>query len=535
VPTLTSATASNFAVLNPLVPSSGGFAAGTLSGANLDCTNSSNYFSVSTMATPTTGKFYFEYTQTSAISSGSVWIGVSTNSADNQVNGYAYASDGRKVAYNSYTSGYGATWTQNDVIGCAIDLDNQTVTFYKNNTSQGTAFTSIPQTNYYFGISTGGSASSRGGSFNFGQRPFAYTPPTGFVALNTFNLPTPTIGATASTQANKYFDATTYTGNGSTQSITNGGGFQPDFVWMKIRSLSYDHTLQDSIRGTTKYLNSNNTAAEDTATTLLTSFNSNGFSLGSSGNVNQNSQTYVAWQWKANGTGVTNTAGSITSTVSANTTSGFSVVTYTGNGSSGTVGHGLGVAPSMIIVKNRSTTADWPVYVGGVTSATEVMRLNSTTAKLTGRSEWNSTLPTSTVFSVGNDSAVNTNGNNYVAYCFAAVAGYSAFGSYTGNGSSDGPLIVTGFRPAFVMIKRTDSSTGADWGIHDAKRSPYNTTTLHLNANLSSAEGDYSSTANDFLSNGFKIRGTDSYHNTNGATYVYACFAEVPFKYSLAR
>jgi hypothetical protein len=380
-----------------------------------------------------------------------------------------------------------------------------------------------------FGNATGGNVINA----NFGQRPFAYTPPTGFVALNTFNLPTPTIGATASTQANKYMDATLYTGNGSTQTVTNSGGMQPDFVWYKSRVSSiYNHGLFDSVRGTTKQLFSNTTGAEGTFSGV-TAFNSNGFSLGSDAGGNNNTDNYVAWQWRAsNATAVTNTAGSITSTVSANTSAGFSVVTYTGTGASATIGHGLGVTPAMIIFKNRGSAFNWRVWHKSLSNlAQSYLSLNLTNAATTDASIWNNTAPTSTVFSVGADASVNESAKSSVAYCFSEVAGYSKFGSYTGNNSTDGPFVFTGFRPRYVMIKRTDSTSS--WAIFDTSRNTFNVTDNNLFANLSDAESTF--TVLDILSNGFKIRTTLAGSNASGGTYIYMAFAENPFKYSLAR
>lgn len=333
--------------------------------------------------------------------------------------------------------------------------------------------------------------------------------------------------------------ATTYTGTGATQTISNavnGVSFQPDFVWLKIRSGAANHVLIDAVRGYDKYLASNSTAAEATSTDQFTSFNSNGFTLGANsgagGNTNQNGSTYVAWQWNAGGSTVTNTSGSISSQVRANTTAGCSIVTYTGTGSAATVGHGLGVAPRMVIIKQRNSAADWVVKHASLSSNDATLILNNTSASTVySPSVWNNTAPTSTVFSIGTNTANNTNTNTYVAYCFAPVAGYSAFGSYTGNGSTDGPFVYLGFRPRFVMVKRTD--TTGNWIIWDSARDTYNTTNLILFPNLSNAE----STAEniDFLSNGFKLRVTSAGDNASGGTYIYAAFAENPFKYANAR
>jgi hypothetical protein len=253
---------------------------------------------------------------------------------------------------------------------------------------------------------------------------------------------------------------------------------------------------------------------------------------------NANGLDFVSWQWKANGAGVTNTAGSITSTVSANTTAGFSVVTYTGNGSAGaTIGHGLGTTPRMIIVKARNASGqDWLVYHANANATPQngVMTLNATSAFFANSVFWNNTAPTSSVFSVGTSAALNNSGTTYVAYCFASVAGYSAFGSFTGNGSSDGPFTYTGFRPRYVMWKRSNTS-GDGWWIIDAARSPENVADDVLLANLSNSES-VQTTPIDFLSNGFKMRnGADGSINANGSTYIFMAFAENPFKNALAR
>ncbi len=347
-------------------------------------------------------------------------------------------------------------------------------------------------------------------------------------------MSTPTIPA-----GNLFMNATLYSGINATLTITNGitgQAMQPDFLWVKRRDTSGSHLLWDSVRGVTLGLNSDRAAAEQTATggTGLASFNSNGFTLGGdfsgTGSSNTNGATYVGWQWKANGTAVSNTAGTITSQVSANTTSGFSVVTFTGTGATGTVGHGLGVTPSFIIFKIRTAAYCWSTYFTGMT-VNQYLLLNTTGSTATFSGQWN-TLPTSTVFGVGSgDLGSNQSGAPIVAYCWAPIAGYSAFGSYTGNGSTDGPFVYLGFRPRWVMIKRTD--TTSNWYIIDTSRSTYNVMINVLSPNLSDAE-DTGSTYADCLSNGFKIR-TSAVSNASGGTYIYAAFAENPFKYANAR
>jgi hypothetical protein len=328
--------------------------------------------------------------------------------------------------------------------------------------------------------------------------------------------------------------ATTYTGTGASLTVANTVGstsFQPDWVWVKGRSGATDHALYDSVRGTTKDLASNTTAAETTQSTGLTAFGSTGFTVGALAKMNTSSATYVAWQWYTNGgSSSSNTNGSITSTVSVGATQGFSVVTWTGTGSNATVGHGLGVAPSMIINKPRNAADNWISWHTALGS-TGYIYLNLTNASATGATVWNSTLPTSSVFSVGTSSNVNTSGQTMVSYCFAAVAGFSAFGSYTGNGSADGPFVYCGFRPRWLLLKNTGGV--ASWYCLDSSRNTYNVEDAVLVPNTSGAE--VSITSVDFLSNGFKLRTTTTDINGSGTTYIYACFAENPFRNALAR
>jgi hypothetical protein len=498
----------NYAVLNPLK------AQNSLSNANLTYAGASGTNTFSTIAV-SSGKWYWETQSDQTI------VGIQLSNADisNLTTNYGYWPSGQK--YTGGTgSAYGASFTSSDIIGVALDLDAGTLTFYKNNVSQGVAFSSLSGS-YCPWLRTG--TGSLGGQFNFGQRPFSYTPPTGYKSLCTQNLPAPLIKA-----GNKHFDATTYTGTGSTQSIVNAGGFQPDLVWLKSRSLIAGHELVDSVRGAVKTLYSNLTNAEDTTSQTVTAFNSNGFSIGNDSGANSNGATQIAWQWKANGTAVTNNAGSITSQVSANTTAGFSVVTYTGNGSAGaTVGHGLGVAPSMIIVKNRSVVENWPVYHTSLTANGRIL-LNTTGAYAASSAQWNNTTPTSSVFTVNTDTGVNGSGNSLVAYCFAAIPGFSAFGRFSGNASTDGVFVYTGFLPRLVMVKC--SSGVGNWFMLDTSRNTYNVVNNQLYPNLSNAET--SATTLDILSNGFKMR-TSSDPNAS-ATYVYAAWASNPFQNSLA-
>jgi len=484
---------------------------------------------------PASGKWYTEvYCSSNGGGANRFIIGFTTQ-ANSQTypvsvtDGVVYSAAAGDLYVDGSLTSYGATYGQGDTIGIALNLDDNEITFYKNNTSQGT-YTGKTFEGDGYGLVMGHGSSTLASTYkvNFGQRPFAYTPPTGFKPLHTGNLPDSAI-----VDGSEYFNAVTYTGNGyptsGTQSISTVN-FQPDFVWIKDRSRGgYNHFLQDVLRGSTNVLRSNTTGVANTESTAVTSFNADGFSLGASNEVNYQNDAFISWNWKANGAGVSNTDGSITSTVSANPTAGFSIVTYTGNGISGaTVGHGLGAAPDIYIIKNRSTTAQWSVKYTIVDGSLDYMFLESTAAA----DNAGETAPTSSVINVWNGTEEGASGNNYVAYCFAEVEGYSKFGSYTGNGSADGPFVYLGFRPAFVMVKRTDAAD--EWAISDGKRNPYNVNNLALFANRSNAESGSQNIA-DFTSNGFKIRGAPSWSNTSGGTYIYMAFAENPFKNSLAR
>ena len=338
-------------------------------------------------------------------------------------------------------------------------------------------------------------------------------------------------------KGSKYFNTVTYTGTGSNLAVT-GVGFKPDWVWCKSRSAAEDHTSWDAVRGSTKRLSQNTTGAEFVdATQGMQSFNTDGFTCGVSDQYNKSGQTQVSWCWLGANTTVSNTAGTITSTVSANTPAGFSIVSYTGNGTNGaTIGHGLGVSPKMVIVKSRSNTGDWAVYHASLTAGNMVF-LNTTGASgtISGFDNGGINPVSSTTFTTAqggvSQNNVNTSGRTYIAYCFADVKGYSKFGSYTGNGASgNGTFTYLGFKPAFVMIKETSGIDG--WGMFDNKRVPYNYVNTHVQAQSSSADITNTADAVDFLSNGFKVAtGTSSanFINESGASYIYMAFAENPF------
>ena len=322
-----------------------------------------------------------------------------------------------------------------------------------------------------------------------------------------------------------FFNTKLYTGTGSANSIT-GVGFQPDLVWIKQRNGTGWHQWVDAVRGSGKRINSNDTGAEYNDVNGLTSFDSDGFSLGTSGDYNGSGNSQVSWNWLASNTTASNTDGSISSTVSVNTTSGFSIVSYTGTGANATIGHGLGVAPKVVIIKNRDSAVNWMMYNEAFGDNTKALSLNSTAALDTSANFFNSTSPTSTVFSVGTNA--NTGGaSNFIAYCFAEKQGFSKFGSYVGNGSTDGTFIYTGFKPSMIIVKRTDSL--GSWRMWDNKRNPYNLTDTNLRPNTSDTD-DTSGNQIDMLSNGFKIRATVNIGDTNasGGSYIYMAFAEEP-------
>lgn len=422
----------------------------------------------------------------------------------------------------------GGNLSAGKVIGVALDIDANTYQFFVDNSSVKTGTLSATAGIGVFPLFYSADSSYAQYIINFGQTAFVYTPPTGFKALSTGNLPEPTIK-----KGDKYFDTKLYTGTGGSQSLS-GLGFQPDLVWIKARSTASSHGLYDAVRGVGQVLLSNSTSAEQNYGSYgVTSFNSAGFSVNDlpGYGVNDSGQTYAAWCWDANGAGSSNTAGSITSTVSANATAGFSIATYTGNGTAGaTVGHGLGVTPKMIIVKQRSGATDWQI---GHTEIgwTKTLYFN-TSAATTETGAWNNTAPTSTVFSIGTSRA-NTSSATYVAYCFSEVASFSKFGIYTGNGSTDGPFVACNFRPAWIMLKV--SSTDNSWFIYDVKRNTYNAANKTFKANGSDEENTGSSIPIDILSNGFKLRSLDGGINGSGSTYIFAAFAELPAKYSNAR
>jgi hypothetical protein len=463
-----------------------------------------------------------------------------------------YQSNGNKNNKGSASS-YGDSYTTGDIIGIALDADNGTLTFYKNGVSQGTAFTGLDtNTTWVIGCHGYINTGSSGQSGNYGNPPFSitsgnsddngygnfeYAPPSGYLALCTQNLATelsPTID-----DGSQYFNTLTWSGDNTTRSFT-GLGFSPDWVWIKSRSDGAGHVLFDSVRGANKQLQASDTDAEQTNPQFgyVSSFDSDGFTTTpgtypsyESGNVNMSPRTYVGWNWRgSDSNAVSNSDGSITSTVSANTTAGFSVVTYTGTGSDATVGHGLGKEVAMVIQKRRSGADDWSIYHKELGKDKYIV-LNSTNAEGSLSNFWGTSTPNSTVFGLlGGGYGHNKSGSTHVAYCFAEIEGYSKIGSYTGNGSTDGVFVYTGFRPKYLLQKRTNTS-GQGWAIQNSDNQSYNEINNYLLAQ--STGSTFSGYAQiDFLSNGFKIRSSDAQTNGSGDTYIYYAIAENPFSTS---
>jgi len=528
--------AGNYATLNPLANQN------NLANGNLDISKASNAGFAGTFATVaiTSGKYYWEYTSTLANNASNVaYLGISGPSVPlgsvfgNDAASYIYQSNSGQKRNASSGSSYGASWTTaNDVIGIAFDADAGTLTFYKNGVSQGVAFSSIPAGVYLPSLATY-AATSVTGVFNFGQRPFAYSAPSGFKALCTANLDTPTIedGSTA-------MDVVLWTGNSSTQTIS-GMNMSPDWVWVKGRAGSLHPAAFDTVRGANKYWYPSLASAEVSGyTNTLTSFNSDGFTLGadSSNQVNLNTYSYVGWCWDAGTSTVANTDGDISSSVRVNANAGFSIVSYTGNGSNNqTVGHGLGVTPSVVIVKSRDGAQEALVYhKEGTAGKNLLLHLNNSEGAW---SEGYITSPNSTTFNLAPGSSsisnINVNTHKHIAYCMAAVEGFSSFGKFTGNGLTDGPFIYTGHRTRWLMIKKLTAS--GQWWIWDTERDTYNVSDAVLRTTVND-ENTYSGLTDvDILSNGFKLRGNGADVNASGGIYVFFSFAENPFKYARAR
>jgi len=420
-----------------------------------------------------------------------------------------------------------ATISAGDVITIVVSFDDNEIGWYINGTRDGfyngCNFSDYDQLVPFFKESTRTQTPCTF-DVNFGQKAFQYTI-SGDAWGDLSTLPAPTVK-----DGSKNFNTVTYTGDGTSSNAITGVGFQPDWLWIKKRNATENHNLFDVLRGVDISLQSNNTNAEfDAGITMLSSFDTDGFTLGSNGGVNANTHTFVAWNWLAGGSGSSNTDGSITSTVSANPSAGFSIVGYEGNNTAGaTVGHGLGVPPSMIIIKNRDNSAGrWIVY-HNVFGGTKYIRLDGGGLPQTDSSVFNNTAPSSTTFTLGTNYYVNGNTENIIAYCFAEVEGFSKIGSFVGNGNADGPFIHTGFSVSWLLIKNTTTAQG--WYLNDSARNPYNLNYLALfPANSGAESASTGGAAYDFLSNGFKPRTGNNDSNGLNDTYIYMAFGSSPF------
>ena len=527
----------NYATFNPLTPVGRDC---TFSNGNLDVvvgtgfggTSNDGIRAVSTIGM-SSGKFYFEHQITGGTLARSN-VGVLEDITNVGYGGNHYIGSrstdyivwsNNGDAYNGGTgTSYGVGWSSGDIIGCAFDADNGNLYVYKNGTimNSGTpAFTGLTNGPYYF------VASERSSNItvNFGQRSFSYSVPAGYKTLCAENIATPSIF-----KGKDSVDQKLWTGNGSGQTLSSLA-FGPDLVWVKARSFGADPEIYDIVRGAGARLFTSLTNAESTPANSVNSFTSDGFTVTGGGGVNSNGATYVGWTWDAGTSTVSNSDGNITSQVRANPSVGFSIVTYSGDNSvSGSVGHGLNAAPSMVIIKQRNGTKNWKVAHTSLSSQ-NMLTLDEDYTE--GISSWNGV--TSTVFypARSGDTYLNTSGYNYIAYCFAPVAGYSAFGSYLGNANNDGPFIETGFAPQWVMTKSYSGGTN-DWTIWDNTRNETNERSQTLFPNLSASEdtGFYDM---DFFSNGFKLKHTGSKANGSGWSYIYAAFSDQPFKIARGR
>ena len=522
----------NTATWNPIIP----LANGTFSDGNLVFTQSGGSISQHAKSTISFTSGEKKVCEMQTVSGSSITLGICDEDFVANANGFSgdsrgyFDTNGNKVDKDGNSSSYGASFGTSNVIRIEVDLSSNpgTIEFFKDGVSQGDAFTDITSTKTWFFWCR---CKADAVKANFGQLGFAGTPTSGFTALNASNMPDP-----STPDPSLYFQSTLYTGNGSTQSISQSGEnstFQPDWVWIKNRTTGgNEHDLYDAVRGVTKAIFSSASSAEATVSTGLTAFESDGFAIGSRGEVNTNTDAHVAWQWKANGSGGSNGDGATSSTVSANSTAGFSIVKWTGTGSATTLGHGLGSVPKMIWVKNLADADSWVVYHEDVGN-TKGLTLDATSTPTTASTFFNNTTPTSSVFTIGSGGRTNGSSDEMIAYCFSEVESYSKISSYTGNGSTDGTFVYTGFKPAFLLIKNIGATES--WNLRDSARDPINVTKQILSPNSNAAE----STSGggqfiDLLSNGFKCRGSDPGINSS-ATFIFMAFAETPFKTATAR
>jgi hypothetical protein len=509
----------------------------------------------STIAMSGSGKYYAEFLVGTAGTQN--MFGIASNVYNNSGSGF------RGGTQYSYALGQGSFWTNGgetgnltttfsvgDIFAVAIDLDNNVWYVARNNTwynsgnpSAGSNGIAIAANNtYHFSWTFDHDEASGVCTVNFGQDSsfagaktaqgnqdgneigdFFYAPPTGFLALCTKNLPEPAV------DPRNHFNTVIYTGDGNDDRSITGVGFQPDFVWYKERSVVRYHGLFDILRGVTNIISSNVTDVEETISGVK-SFTTDGFTLGTHVGGNEDGETFVAWNWKAGNanTAFTESGNNPGGIHRANVAAGFSIVSYTGTGAAGTVAHGLGAAPELMLIKNRDVADEWYVYYG---DNTDYLVLDDTDATADNATAWNDTSPSSTVFTVNTSHSVNADAEKYIAYCWRSIEGFSKIGTYTGNGAVDGIFNYTGFRPAWVMIKRTDATNY--WLILDDARPYGNPNFVSLYANLNDVENTFGNgTGIDFVSNGFKHRDNAASTNADGGTYIFLAFADSPFKYS---
>ncbi len=543
----------NFPTFNPInsVKYSNNYSV-TVEQGNLLMRGGDNYVAT-TFLLPKSGKWYVEF---SKYGNGAPQA-ISVTRANKNISGYdgalgladmvQYVSNG-ELGNRSRGSTSNATVWQDDadiVVAIAVDMDNGAVYFARANTWQnsgnptsgasktGAMGTDIKTDNGgdHVIAAQGYNGNDNYGMYvNFGQRAFTYTPPTGYEKLCSANLSDPAVKL-----PNNHFDILLYTGTGSSHNVT-GLEFQPDWTWIKKRSGSDHHNIADAVRGAGISLRPSNANAETSTSGAINAFLSNGFTVVDAGETNESGYTYVAWNWNAGGSTVTNTDGTISAQVRANASAGFSISTYTANGTAGaTIGHGLGVKPDLIIIKCRSNSDDWMVYHKGANSYVDpedyYLTLNGYAADVNSPNMLNDTAPTSSVITLNNDGSVNSGSRTYVMYSFSEIEGYSKFGRYVGNGNSNGTYVFTGFRPTFVI---TRGLHGTSWYLWDSSRNTYNPVDKELNSNNTQSEATFSN-AMDFLSNGFKLRTSNDGFNYNNYDYIYIAFAEAPFKNARAR
>ena len=578
------ASSGNFAVFSTVTrPESGYSTSDQITGGGLSIKgpSSGSFEPVVATISPNSGKWYWEYRTGQgggsvygrpaiATSNQTVVKNEDYNGAQSgQVGVLFQANDGQKRINGSSTS-YGNAVSQHDIVQVALDCDNGAVYFGINNTWQnsgdptsgssktGAALTAniqnvdidilhtryvgggIDQYNFGQDDTFGGAITGAGNADGNGFGVFKYAPPTGFLALCSANLPISSDIDPAQTDSeypSKQFNVVTYTGNGSTQSIT-GLGFQPDMVWIKSRSSGEDPSIYDSNRGVTKRIKSSANEAESTVSNGFTAFDSDGFSLGSATENNDSGETFVGWSWRCNGgTTASNSEGNITSTVQANTKAGFSIITYTGSGgtvsgANPTFGHGLESVPDFLMFKCRSNgSTNWIVWHSGLGGANKYLNLNASSSAGTDTAWISNTAPSSTLITTDNGGwgAVNGSSRTYVCYAWHSVEGYSKFESYEGNSNADGSFIYTGFRPRILFTKRTENSGG--WRVRDTERDTYNPSDTILWWDSGSQEYSNSDYSIDILSNGFKLRTSSNDFNAS-EKWIYGAWGDVPFKYN---